>query len=106
MLQLRVRMAGLATALVLGATIVGLTAEPASAEKKKAEKDDGTRCAVIGAAVGTSNDLEFYMPGESYTDYVTGTKYVCGADGEWTTVEVTRRGVPGRLPSGTFTQTP
>ncbi len=96
----------LVTALVLGAAIVGLTADSAAAEEKTTSKDDGTRCAVVGAAVGTSNDYEFYMPGESYTDRVTGTKHVCGEDGEWTAMRTTNPRVPGQLPLHPFQPAP
>ena len=59
------RVLSLATALVLGATIVGLSAEPAAAESKR-PKDNGVRCSMDGKLVQppSENDTEFYSPGE------------------------------------------
>ena len=93
----------LATALVLGAAIVGLTAAPAAADNKKPPKDDGTRCVVYGGASG--DDMTFYMPGEVYTDQL-GRKLRCGSDGEWYVVSATQPRVPGQVPAHTFEQVP
>lgn len=93
----------LTTALVLGAAIVGLTAEPAAAEKKRPPKDDGTRCVVYGGHY--DDDMTFFMPGDVITDQF-GRKLRCGSDGNWEVVSATQPRVPGRVPSGTFTQAP
>jgi hypothetical protein len=99
------RALNLATALVLGATIVGLTAEPAAAEEKTPPKDDGTRCVYHQI----DGHIDFYMPGDEHP--TSGKKKVCGADGTWQDVSTSQSGrpwqvLPGNLPSGTFTQTP
>jgi hypothetical protein len=53
------------TALVLGVTIVGLTAEPAAAEKKEPKKETTEQnCSLTGASIvpPSENDYEFYVP--------------------------------------------
>ena len=101
----------LATALVLGVTILGLTVEPAAAEKK-GSKDDGVRCSIEGEILvspPTDNDYEFFTPGhrvEAKSGPHSTTVYECQADGKWKEVAMTQPRVPGRLPSGSFTQTP
>ncbi len=103
------RALSLATALVLGAAIVGLTAEPAAAEKKT--KDNGVRCHMPGNLVHppSENDHEFFAPGE-WAEAKDGPNrtavYECQADGTWKQVMMTRPRVPGRVQSVTFTQTP
>lgn len=104
------RALSLATALVLGATILGLAAEPAAAESKK-PKDNGVRCSIEGDIVvspPTENDYEYYTPGTSI-EVKDGPNrnavYECQSDGTWKQVRSQPR-LPGRVPSGTFTQAP
>ena len=100
----------LATALVLGAAIVGITAAPAAAESKK-PKDNGVVCSIEGNLVvspPTENDYEYYTPGTSIEakDGPRNTAvYECQADGTWKLVRTTPR-LPGGLPGHTFEQTP
>jgi hypothetical protein len=100
----------LATALVLGAAIVGLTAEPAAAERKT--KDNGVRCSLTGETVDppTENDYEFYTPGtwESVRHPSGDVKMLeCQKDGTWKEVKaIVQPRVPGRVPSHTFEQAP
>jgi hypothetical protein len=102
------RALNLATALVLGASIVALTAAPAAAESTK-PKDTGVRCSMTGDLVGSENDLEFYKPGEWIEAKAGPTRtavYECKSDGTWKQVIRTSPRVPGQLPSGIFTQRP
>jgi hypothetical protein len=100
----------LATALVLGMAILGLTAEYAAAESKK-PKDNGVRCHMPGDIVvpPTGNDHEFFAPGD-WAEAKAGpdktAMYECQADGTWKQVMRTEPRLQGRVPSGTFTQTP
>jgi hypothetical protein len=95
------RALNLATALVLGAVIVGLLADSAEAAPRR-PTDDGTRCIQYG---GWGGDYTFYMPGDVITD-ASGRKLRCGSDGEWHVVKTTGPLVPGQLPGNTFEQAP
>jgi hypothetical protein len=108
-MQLRSRMTGLATALVLGATIMGLTAESAAAIDTQAPSQDDVRCHIRGSVVGSTDDHEFFVPGDevTVTDPATGLRRTlkCMPDGRWQALGATKPRVPGRVPSRTFEQT-
>lgn len=81
------RVLSLATALVLGAAIVGLTAQPTAAESKR-PKDNGEACSLPGAAVipPSENDYEFYLPGMMENvrkPNGDSAVLVCQKDGTW-----------------------
>src|SRR5688500_16700684 len=105
------RALNLATGLVLGASIMALSAEPAAAETKKPPKDNGVRCSATGATVlpPSDNDYEFYMPGEyaDLKDPSGAAKLMqCQADGTWKAVRTANPLIPGQVPGHTFGQTP
>ena len=109
-MNLSKRAFSLATALVVGATIICMSAEPAAAEKKAGSKDDGNRCVIEGRNMVPPQD-------EDYVFEITGAwieakagpnrtaVYECQADGTWKQV-MTKPRVPGRVPTGTFQQAP
>ena len=101
----------LATALVLGAAIVGLAVEPAAAEKKKQSNDPDAPCSLTGATVDppSENDYEFYIPGEWVAvKHPSGDVKMleCQKDGTWKDVSRVAPAGAGRVPSHTFEQAP
>ncbi len=91
-MNIRTSIRTLAAAALLALTVASVSAGPAHAEKK-GPADNGVRCDIAGSLVGSDNDMEFYLPGDSLVvDVGTGPKaYVCGNDGHWHY----RRATPG-----------
>jgi hypothetical protein len=104
------RVLSLATTLTLGVMIVGLTTQPAAAIDTQAPSQDDVRCHIRGSVVGSTNDHEFFVPGDevSVTDPSTGIRRTlkCMPDGRWQAVGAIKPRVPGRVPSHTFEQAP
>ncbi len=67
----------LAAAAVLAVAAVTVSAEHAHARPRI--DDHNAPCAVSGSAVGSSNDWEFYSPGDAIV--FGGTVYYCGTYG-------------------------
>ena len=93
----------LATALVLGASIVGLMAEPAAAEKKPKETIE-QNCSLTGSTLvpPSENDYEFFVPGAlEVARKPNGDAAVleCQKDGTWK--EVKSKAPVQQRPTGT-----
>jgi hypothetical protein len=69
----------LAAGLAIGAAILSLPVGQAEAAKNTHPKDNGVRCMVL-LEDGT---MDFYLPGQTLWDPLTGKTKRCGADGNW-----------------------
>lgn len=98
-----------AAAAAIGVMALASPTGNAFAEAKKPPKQEPKMCTMPGDLVGSSNDIEFFMPGD-VASVATGPEprlsvWECQDDGTWEEV-MTKPRVPGRLPSGTFTPAP
>ncbi len=76
-MNIRTAIRTLATAALLAVAVVSVSAGPAHARPKV--DDLNTPCAIPGSAVGSSNDWEYYSPGDEFV--FGGTLYYCGTYG-------------------------
>ena len=98
-----------ATAAAIGVMALASPTGNAFAEAKKPPKQEPQMCTLPGDITSSSNDIEFYVPGDTAVVYgpnMTVSHWECQEDGTWDEMEMTRPRSPGRLPGGVFTQAP
>jgi len=87
-MNMRTRAGSLVAVLMVGVALATASVGEAEAKPKRpvSPADSGVRCVLPGAAVGSSNDQEFYMEGElvSVVDSNGVRRFLyCANDGNW-----------------------